>query len=108
VRLIDRITNYLLRDVLSKLDQILTTQFQLRRLIMGIKEDFTAFKSAVDEALTDIQEDIEALKVAVEAAASEAGSTPPEVAAQMAEITAKLEAMRNIYNPTEPPPVEPL
>jgi len=72
---------------------------QIKETLMGIKEDFAAFKLAVDTALTEIQTDIEQLKVLVEAA----GNTPPEVAAQMAEITAKLEAVRNIYNPATPP-----
>ena len=83
---------------------VLTELFKIKEIVMGIKEDFAAFKTAVDGALTEIQADIEALKAAVEAA----GTTPPEVAAQMAEITAKLEAVRNIYNPTPVVPEEPL
>lgn len=83
---------------------VLTELYKIKELVMGIKEDFAAFKTAVDGALTEIQADIESLKVAVEAA----GNTPPEVAQQMAEITAKLEAVRNIYNPTTTVPEEPL
>jgi len=71
---------------------------------MGIKEDFAAFKLAVDAALAEIQADIEDLKVAVAAG----GNTPPEVLAQMAEIAAKLEAVRNFHNPTAPVPDESL
>lgn len=84
------------------LSPVLAQGTKLENLIMGIKEDFAAFKIAVDGALTEIQADIEALKAAAEAG----GNTPPEVVAQMAEITQKLEAVRNIYNPTTPPPPE--
>jgi hypothetical protein len=97
-----------MKNPISSLKDWLLTIITIKELVMGMKEDFATFKAAVDGALTEIQADIEALKIAVEAAASEAGTTPPEVAAQMAEITAKLEAIRNIYNPTSGAPEEPL
>jgi prefoldin subunit 5 len=88
---------------LETADLLLTELHRIKEIVMGIKEDFGAFKTQVDAALAEIQADIEALKTAVDAA----GNTPPEVAQQMAEITAKLEAVRNIYNPVTEPPVEP-
>lgn len=72
---------------------------------MGIKEDITTFKAEFDGALTEIQADIEALKTAVETSIQ----TPAEVSAALSEMTTKLEAVRNIYNPpTTVPPEEPL
>ena len=79
---------------------------------MGLKEDFSAFVVAVNErtneiatALVEIQADIERLKNP---------STPPELAAAMAEIQTKLstladtsKAIAALDNPTVPPPVEP-
>lgn len=84
------------------LSPVLAQGAKLESILMGIKEDFAAFKTAVDEALAEIVADLEALK-----ALAEGGTvTPAEVTQGMADILAKLGTTRNIYNPAAPPPPE--
>ena len=79
-------------------NRLLVGQQELKELIMGMKEDFTAFQTSVNEALDEIQADIERLKNASTA-------TPPEVLVAMQAIQDKLTAIRNLDNPVieEPP-----
>lgn len=94
----------ILSEIIKLLEKLTLSQSKLKEQIMGIKEDIAAFKAEFDGALVEIQADIEALKTAVETSVQ----TPAEVSAALAEMTTKLEAVRNIYNPTPEIPQEPL
>lgn len=100
--LLDRIFLCHCERVLAAMDLVLKHQNKIQvaldrldKKLMSLKEDFAAFVVSVNDrtneisvALDDIKLDIEFLKNNV--------NTPPEVAASMAEIQAKLQGLSDV------------
>jgi len=111
-----------LTSILSVQQQILSNQEEIKRMIMGAKEQLAEFAVKVDNftnacatSLAAIQAKIDVLNAKVAE-----GATPTEVGEALAEVNAHLDAVKTSLEaaaadgtvvvpppPVEPPPVEP-
>jgi hypothetical protein len=110
---LSKIMDYLFGTVLIKLDTIITSQNKIKELIMGLKEDFVTFTTAVNERTNEIAAALEEIKADIEGLLNP--TTPPETVVAMAAIQEKLQmlsdaskAIAALNNPVVPPPIEPL
>jgi hypothetical protein len=92
--------------------KVLQALDRMEKLIMGLKEDFATFVVAVNERTNEIAAALDEIKTDIEGLLNP--NTPPETAAAMADIQAKLtvlsdtsKAIAALNNPVVPPPVEP-